>query len=545
MVERRAKTYDPTMRLLGTIGLLFFAGAVAGACGSSGPSGFDGGLDSPSGDTNSGCAPGQTSCGGTCTDLQSDPYNCGVCANACQGGDLCCSGKCVKSSGCDFAVTSVTPQRGNQSGGDWVQLKGAGFVAGMEVFIGTGRAPVHVIDAQNALIQTPPGPVGYYDITLVETQGSSLTRSAFQYVSGQLQLPWQKDPMQVIRGEMPAIAVMQDGRVLVAGGTTVPDNGTMGLTTAEIFTRGDSQNPDTVTLANGTMQIKRWHDAAVTMFDGRVVVAGGSDCGTDNCALADIFDPKTSSFSPAANPMTAARSYMHGVLMVDGRVMLTSAGATTSEIFDPSNDTFSSVPLVQAHAYGHQLVRLRDGRVMLMGGSSSSCTVAAQSDVEIFDVATNTWTAAASMKAGRGMFTAHTLPDGRVMVFGGSSDSAGGVCNPMNEIEAYDPSQDTWTVMPYTLSVGRTWHASALVRDGTILVMGGYTQNTSCAPSDSVDQVDPVAGTVAPFGTLPDPNTEWNAVTLLDGSVLGVGGGACGGVALPDLDFLPGVPLPN
>jgi hypothetical protein len=58
-----------------------------------------------------------------------------------------------------------------------------------------------------------------------------------------------------------------------------------------------------------------------------------------------------------------------------------------------------------------------------------------------------------------------------------------------------------------------------------------------------VDQVDPVNGTVQPFGTLPHANTEWTAVTLQDGSVLGVGGGACGTpLALPSLDFLPGKP---
>jgi len=114
----------------------------------------------------------------------------------------------------------------------------------------------------------------------------------------------------------------------------------------------------------------------------------------------------------------------------------------------------------------------------------------------------------------------------------------------MDSIEAYDPSNDTWTTEPYKLGSGRTWHASALVRDGTIIVMGGYT-TISCAPSDTVDQVDPINNVVKPFGTLPDPNTEWNAVTMLDGSVLGVGGGACGGNALPDLDFLPGAPGPN
>jgi hypothetical protein len=40
--------------------------------------------------------------------------------------------------------------------------------------------------------------------------------------------------------------------------------------------------------------------------------------------------------------------------------------------------------------------------------------------------------------------------------------------------------------------------------------------------------------------------TEWNAVTLLDGSIVAVGGGACGTTqALPEVYFLPGAPIPN
>jgi hypothetical protein len=47
------------------------------------------------------------------------------------------------------------------------------------------------------------------------------------------------------------------------------------------------------------------------------------------------------------------------------------------------------------------------------------------------------------------------------------------------------------------------------------------------------------------FAHLPNTNTGWTAVTLLHGSVLGVGGGACGTtMALPDIDFLAGAPIP-
>ena len=130
-------------------------------------------------------------------------------------------------------------------------------------------------------------------------------------------------------------------------------------------------------------------------------------------------------------------------------------------------------------------MRLRDGRVLLGGGDGG--TTAA----ELFDPDTDTFTPTGSMSSGRSMVTAHTLPDGRVMVVGGSSLSAGGINAPLDSIELFDPKTGTFSVAPYKLSVGRTWHASALVRDGTVLAMGGYTVTGQCDSSvGSVDQID-------------------------------------------------------
>jgi hypothetical protein len=534
-------------RVLPSLALAAFVFSQGAACGSGGGQPTDGGTDTSSGPDVLTCGSStQTICNTACTDTSSDVYNCGQCNNACAGGEACCTGFCVKSSGCGFAVTGMTPQRGNQSGGDWIAVAGTGFTPDMSVYIGTGRAPTLVIDATHARIQTPPGLVGVDDVTLVETSGSSTTHKAFQYVAAGLSLPWQQNKMSAVRAEHPGVTVLQDGRVLVAGGTTVPDDPTMALSTGELFTRGAGTSPNSLAVAANNMVVPRWRDAAVTMLDGRALIAGGAVCSGTNCQTADLFDPKTNTFTATANLMTVARAFVWGVLMVDGRVMFTSGGSPTVDIYDPKSDSFSSLALPVVHQFGQRIVRLRDGRIMVMGGDGCNGTCGpAQTEADIYDPATGKFAPAAPMNQGRTQFTAHTLPDGRVMVFGGASSSAGGVANPMTSIEAYDPAANTWTVETYALTVGRTWHASALVRDGTVLVMGGYTQNGSCAPSASVDQVDPIAGTVVSFGTLPNPNTEWNAVTLLDGSVLGVGGGACGGVALPDLDFLPGAPGPT
>jgi hypothetical protein len=520
--------------------LLVAVTSLALACGTkqSSFSAFDGGTTGGDASVDSGpssCAATQRLCGATCVDTSSDPLNCGGCGNACEGG-LCCGGICAESTAsCSFVVTGVTPAEGNQNGGDWITITGTGFGPGVKVLVGDGVAPALATDANHATVLTPPGKVGTYDITVTSGAQKTVLPSSFQYQGGNVQLPWTEKPMKFVRGEDPGLAVMQDGRVLIAGGTTVPDDPTNALASAEIYTRSS----DTVASAAGSMSKPRMQNAAVTLLDGKVLVVGGpgwtATAGTPETS-ADLFDPTSGTFAPTAHPMTTARAGIRAALGGDGRVVIISGGDATADVYDPAQDTFTQVPLLATHTNGF-MVRLRDGRILLGGGDGGVTAC------EIFDPAQSKFVAAGGLNRGRSMLTAHTLPDGRVIVVGGASISAGNIDAPLDSMELYDPAADKWTVAAFKLSTGRTWHASALVRDGTVLVMGGYNVDKSCTPTNTVDQVDPVAGTVKPFGTLPHPNTEWTAVTLQDGSVLGVGGGACGtATALPSLDFLPGKP---
>jgi hypothetical protein len=527
--------------------------AVPFACGgtgsgNAGAGGSSGGHPSGSGESSSSgpivCQGLQERCGSKCVDLTSDTANCGACGNACGAGALCCASACVETASCSFSVSSFKPTSGWQNGGDYLTLTGQGFTAGMKVFIGDGRAAVRVVDANTARIKTPPGKVGLTDLSIQLGTNKATIKGGFQYQSAGLTTPWQQKPMQVVRGEDPGIAVMQDARVLVAGGTEVPDSTVMALPTAEIYTR----MTDTVAPAANSMSTKRWHDSAVTLLDGRVLVVGGAcyadltNCNGSDPTVADLFDPTTDTFTPSKSKLTIGRAYTRAVLLPDGRVLIASANTSTLEVYDPDLDTFTAVPGINpmAHVWGF-MVMLRDGRALLGGGDASNTTA------EVFDPDTNTFTSVGPMVQGRSMVTAHTLPDGRVIVIGGASSSAGGIKDPLDSMEAFDPATGMFTALPYKLSIGRCWHASALVRDGSILVMGGYTVSGQCGSlASSVDQVDPVAGMVSVFATLPNANTEWTAVTLLDGSVLGVGGGACGAsMALPDIDFLPGAPTPH
>jgi WD40 repeat protein len=328
--------------------------------------------------------------------------------------------------------------------------------------------------------------------------------------------------------------------VLIAGGTTQPDHPEKALNTAEIYTR----TTDKVTNSLGSMATPRWRNAALTLLSGKVLVVGGacwqdgSGCSGDP-TLGDVYDPATDVFVPT-KPLKKARVNPRMILLPDGKVFVTSTNDASIELYDPDTNDFTLVANDKLH-YDGFTVRLLDGRV-LTGGGSGGIT-----NAEIFDPDTGVFTSTTGpMTEARWWPNAHTLPDGRVFVIAGYQGTSS-VWTPIATMESFDPKTGTFSKLPYSLSSGRASPSTALVRDGTVLVMGGYTIAGACdSMTDTVDQVDPTKGTVTAFAKLPNRNTEWNAVTLLDGSVLSVGGGACGAItALPDIDFLPGVPGPK
>jgi hypothetical protein len=454
-------------------------------------------------------------------DTQNDPSNCGACGHACASGEMCCSAACAATASCAFAVTGVNPAQGWVSGGDWLTLTGAGFAKGMHVTVGSGRAPARVVDANHAIVLTPPGPAGPADIGISLGGSMAASKGAFKYNTGGLKPPWQIVKMANRRGEHPALAVTQDGRVLVAGGTTMPDIFTTGQASGELFDR-PSLTFGTVTNAMGT---GRCWDAAVTLLTGKVLVAGAccvwsnpQACSAAASAGADLFDPVANAFTPTQMPLSVGRGAPTlAVLMVDGRVLVVSSNDPSVELYDPDTDSFKLVGHTQLHDGGF-LIRLRDGRILLGGGGKF---VGSLNDVvEAFDAETETFTPVMPMTTARSYARAVALPDGRALVIGGYGNVAGGI---LDSIEVFDPVANTFTLAPYKLSGPRAAYAGVLVRDGTILALGGDSPNNG-PPTNIVDQIDPVQGTVSAFPSLPTASHERSAIRLLDGSVLLAGG---------------------
>ena len=285
-------------------------------------------------------------------------------------------------------------------------------------------------------------------------------------------------------------------------------------------------------------EVRSWEGAGT---GGHARRAGARRGRNDRRLLSDLLTRFGGDFRQSERKLVhGVHAHVDGalVLLVDGRVLVSSSNDPTLEIYDPATDSFTLVTPIAPHPQGF-MVRLRDGRVLLGGGEGSSAAA------EVFDSDQGTFAATGSLQTGRFWPTAHTLPDGRVVVLGGSLDTPWTYV-PLDSIEVYDPSLGVFAVAPYKLASPRYGQASALVRDGTIIAIGGYTtQDTtpgSCLPTATVDQIDPIKMTVTSFATLPHVAADLSAVTLLDGSIVAVGGGGCGPLPNPDVDFLPGKP---
>lgn len=186
-----------------------------------------------------------------------------------------------------------------------------------------------------------------------------------------------------------------------------------------------------------------------------------------------------------------------GVPMATGRIVLT----------DENGDGESRVAGVLGTARaGMAACVLDDGVVLLAGGYSAATT--ASTVCELWDPATNTVAAVASLPSARGLATATLLDDGRVLVVGGKTTSAladldNGVA--LRSCAIYDPVGDTWTATGQ-LTYARWGHAAIKLPDGRVLVVGGRGRNptnqSANSDLDSCEVWDPNTGLWAPAGRL-------------------------------------------
>jgi hypothetical protein len=286
--------------------------------------------------------------------------------------------------------------------------------------------------------------------------------------------------------------------------------------------------------AGNPMAEARSGAASVLLSNGSILVTGGDGpAGTLNTA--EVMS-NAGIFSSTA-PMQSPRSRHTATVLKDGRVLITGGitsaggGATNSaELYDPSADSWTLVSSTMLAARArHTASLMPDGRVLLAGGSNSGGPV---STIEIFDPSSESFSGAGVLGSPVSQHAAATLSDGRVLIAGGSD----GV-NALSTTYLFDPSSDSIIAGP-NLSTPRVSASATSLLDGSLLIAGGNDGSNDLA---SAEIYDPAANTLSPAqSNLAVPRSGHQALLLPNNNSVLILGGTSGGTDLASAElYLP------
>ena len=128
------------------------------------------------------------------------------------------------------------------------------------------------------------------------------------------------------------------------------------------------------------------------------------------------------------------------------------------------------------------------------------------------------WSQTGSMKEIRTQHTLTLLKDGKVLVTGGWDYG----WQSFTSAELYDPAAGTWS---FTASMNETRvaHTATRLQDGRVLVTGGK-DNSKFNPQASAELYDPLTETWSRTGSMAGSRYYHTATLLQDGGVLVIGG---------------------
>lgn len=262
--------------------------------------------------------------------------------------------------------------------------------------------------------------------------------------------------------------VLRDGKVLVAGGF----NGDY-LDTAEIY------DPKTGEFtAIGKLTMPRSEHIAVLLENGKILLAGGVGTNWTFLKSAEIFDPVAKSFSKTGN-MTTPRESHTATLLENGRVLITGGHQgrrsaivvyRSAEIYDFKKGSFAEVPGLNVKRHKHDAVLMKDGRVLIVGGSDEKDSQGAYATAEIFDPKTKSFARIGDMNLSRYKLRGTTvlLKSGRILIAGGAEHA-----------EIYNAADDIFEIVNGGFEGKRLFSTATILKDGRVLIAGGYGDNIS------------------------------------------------------------------
>ncbi|MHB8135110.1 MAG: Kelch repeat-containing protein [Anaerolineaceae bacterium] len=317
----------------------------------------------------------------------------------------------------------------------------------------------------------------------------------------------------------------------------------------------------------------RYDHAAIQLINGGFLIAGGKTgvVGETYLNTAEIYQNLSGSSTVYPNTLGDGVYSSAGTLLANGDLLITggigqAANDSTREcsksayIWSAALDERDDLPSMTYQRCGHTATLLKDGRVVVIGGSPTSTFSTDLRFVEIlngdawqvvstpietsggtatllpngeiltidlvnkpYGILFNPDTLETRLTTGtyNGQYNGHTatlLPNGKVLIYGSSFE---------NIMELYDPATETFTEVSPPLHMF-TNHSATLLEDGRVLFAGGRnTDNDYGLPDYPLFDVRIYNPGTNFWSTMADmhlAHRNHSAVLLLDGKVAVFGG---------------------
>ena len=221
------------------------------------------------------------------------------------------------------------------------------------------------------------------------------------------------------------------------------------------------------------MNAGRWYPTVTTLANGDALVVSGSiDTTVGTNTLPQVYQAATGTWRSLTNAQLLQDLYPFMFLAPNGKVALVGPARTSRYLDTSGTGAWTTITRKDDvwRDYG-SAVMYEPGKILVVGGGNPPTATAQTFDL---NEATPTWRNTASMSIARRQLNATLLPDGTVLVSGGTYGAGtNNTATPVFHAESWNPATGTWTQLA-SASVPRLYHSSALLLpDGRVLVTGG------------------------------------------------------------------------
>lgn len=302
------------------------------------------------------------------------------------------------------------------------------------------------------------------------------------------------------------------------------------------------------------MRFPRRHHTVTRLEDGTVLVVGGTSAPgriAPALASAELYDPAHDTWTTVAD-LREAR-WGHSAVLLDDKTVLVAGGMATrsgdslkalrtAEIYHPDTRKWTDAIEMNDARAGHGAVVFKGGQVLVCGGTAPVCgpADAALAFCELYTPGTKTWTPTGSLSAPRSGHQTVRASDTTALVVGGAlpGTPGDGTFDPYHAlaVERFDLARGQWTTLPPLPGRGRESHRMVPLGSGSFLLVGGTGDVTDGVGYQNTLVVDAATGTGTPAAVPAAGRWAFSAIALDEDEILVTGGTVRSGLAAATLD---------